>query len=398
MEQPIRVLRIIARLNVGGPAIQAIMLTRLLEPRGYRTRLVRGREGPAEGNMDYLAADVGVAPTLVGSIRRDPGPQDLVAMVNLVGILRRDRPALVHTHAAKAGTLGRLATLLAFPRRERRPRIVHTFHGHSLTGYFSGRKAGVYRMIERSLARRSDVLVAVSDEVRDELVQMEVAAADRFVVIPLGFNLAPFMDDSDRAVRRADLRAQWSIGADESVVTLVARLVPIKRVDRFLRVARILAERPKMRFVVVGDGELREALAASADARALGDRLLWAGFRRDMPDVCFASDVIMLTSDNEGTPVSLIEAQAAAVPTVSTDVGGVCSTVRDGQTGVLLPREDISGLAAGVSRLLDERELALCMAAAGRQHAASSYSIGRLVDDHDELYRRLLAHPSGPAR
>lgn len=395
----IRIVRVIARLNIGGPAIQAITLTRLLESRGYRTRLVRGRESPTEGSMDYLAQELGVVPTLVGSLQRDPGPGDAAALAKLVSLLRRERPHIVHTHAAKAGTLGRAAALIAFPARGRRPVLIHTFHGHSLTGYFSGRTAERYRAIERFLAKRTDALVAVSDEVRDDLTRLAVAESERFVVIRLGFDLAAFLDDTKREPRRAAVRAQWGVAPDEQLVTLVARLVSIKRVDRFLAVARLLAERPSTRFAVVGDGELREQLTRSPDAVALGDRLIWSGFRRDMPDVCFASDVVMLTSDNEGTPVSLIEAQAAAVPVVGTDVGGVRSAVRDGTTGILARADDVFGLVGAVNKILDDADLAARFAAAGRQHARSSYALERLVDDHDELYRKLLpaGHPSRPA-
>src|SRR3954447_3605819 len=227
----VRLVRIIARLNVGGPSIQAITLTRRLEARGYRTRLVRGREGAREGSMDYLASELGVITTHV-PMRRDPGLSDLAALRRLVAILRADRPEIVHTHAAKAGTLGRVAALIACGRS--RPVLVHTFHGHSLTGYFSGRTAAVYRSIEGWLARRTDVLVAVSAEVRDELVQLGVAPPERFVVVPVGFDLARFLDDSDRGRRRAALRSEWGLAADAEVVTLVARLVAVKRVDRFL--------------------------------------------------------------------------------------------------------------------------------------------------------------------
>lgn len=387
--QTVRLVRVIARLNIGGPAIQAITLTRLLEPRGYRTRLIRGRENPSEGNMDYLASELGVVPTLVESMRRDPGPSDVLALRTLAAILRRDRPEIVHTHAAKAGTLGRLAACIAFPRRSNRPILVHTFHGHSLTGYFAGGTARTFLEIERRLARRTDVLVAVSTEVRDDLVRLGVSEFEKFVIIPLGFDLESFLDDSDRATRRAAVRAQWGFGPDDEVVTLVARLVPIKRVDRFLRVARLIAKHRQARFVVVGDGELRDELAASEPARALGDCLVWAGFRRDMPDVCFASDVVMLTSDNEGTPVSLIEAQAAAIPVVGTDVGGVRSAMLDGVTGVLAPPEEEQQLAAATRSLLDDRALAARMGRAGRTHATSSYGVERLVEDHDRLYRGL---------
>jgi glycosyltransferase involved in cell wall biosynthesis len=384
-----RVTRIIARLNVGGPAIQAITLTRLLEPFGWSTHLVRGAESPSEGSMDYLATELGVVPTLIPEMRRDPGRDDIVALWKLVRILRADRPAIVHTHAAKAGTLGRVAALIAFPRRTHRPILVHTYHGHSLTGYFSGRTAGVYRRIEQALARVTDRLVAVSGEVRDDLVALRVAPAAAFEVIPLGFDLTPFTDDTDRAARRAALRTQWGISSDAPVVTLIARLVPIKRVDRFLRVATRLSDRPDTRFVVVGDGELREALTASPEAAALGDRLVWAGFRRDIPDVCFASDVIVLTSDNEGTPVSLIEAQAAAVPVVGTDVGGVRSAVRDGHSGTVVAADDEAGLAAAVTALLDDPPKAMIMASNARDHALRFFTVTRLVNDVDRLYRML---------
>ncbi|MGH3828517.1 MAG: glycosyltransferase, partial [Pseudonocardiaceae bacterium] len=269
-QQPTRVTRIIARLNVGGPAIQAITLTRELERHGFRTRLIRGSEDPAEGNMDYLATELGVRPTLVASLRRDPGLGDLRALAALVRLLRSDRPAIVHTHAAKGGTLGRIATLIAFPRRRTRPVLIHTYHGHSLTGYFSGRTAGFYRLVEKLLAPATNRLIAVSQEVQDELVALGVAPAPKFTVIALGFDLTPFTDDRRRAERRARLRGAWGVEDHELLVTLIARLVPIKRVDRFLALAARLSERPEVRFAIVGDGELRAQLEASPEARALG--------------------------------------------------------------------------------------------------------------------------------
>jgi glycosyltransferase involved in cell wall biosynthesis len=383
---PIPVLRVIARLNIGGPAIQAISLTALMQALGYRTRLVRGSESADEGTMDDLAQAMGVQPTLIASMRRDPGPGDLLALAQLVRIARRDRPALVHTHAAKGGTLGRVAVMLAFPRR--RPKVVHTFHGHSLTGYFSSRTARIYTRIERFLAKRTDVLIAVSEEVRDDLVGLGVAPLEQFEVVRLGLDLSAFADDADRAARRAALRAHWGVGDAERVVTLVARLVPIKRVDRFLETAALLRETDNTRFVIVGDGELRSELQASEAARAVGDRLVWAGFRRDVPDVCFASDVVVLTSDNEGTPVSLIEAQAAAVPVVSTSVGGVRSVVLDGETGLLA--DDPQALAAAIGSLLADPQRRAAMAARGREHVLGTFGVERLVGDLDRLYRRLL--------
>jgi glycosyltransferase involved in cell wall biosynthesis len=385
-----RITRIIARLNIGGPAIQAITLTHLLEQHGYHTRLIRGQEGPEEGNMDHLAVELGVRPTLVREMRRDPGPGDLLALWRLIRLLRQDRPHIIHTHAAKAGTLGRVAALIAFPRRSTRPPLVHTYHGHSLTGYFSGRTAALYRIIERILARFTDRLLAVSPEVRDDLIELRVAERTKFEIVALGLDLRRFADDAARVERRNRLRSEWGVPSDAKLVTLVARLVPIKRVDRFLRVARRLSEDPGVHFAVVGDGELRERLQSSPEAVELQGRLTWTGFRSDIPDVCVASDLVMLTSDNEGTPVSLIEAQAAAVPVVGTDVGGVRSAVLEGATGLLVAPSDEAGLAAAAARLLENGALAEQMARRARENAIRLFSVERLVFDLDRLYRTLL--------
>jgi glycosyltransferase involved in cell wall biosynthesis len=385
---PTRVVRIIARLNIGGPAIQAISLTRSLEPLHYATILVRGTEEAREGTMDPLAHRLGVRPRRVPSLRRAPGWHDLRALGALVRIIARERPQIVHTHAAKAGTLGRIAAIVA-PGRSGRV-LVHTFHGHSLRGYFSPRTARFYLIVERLLARRTTRLVAVSEEVRDDLVSLGVAPLQRFEVIPLGFDLSSFSPPADQGRRRARLRAELGIPADLRLITIVARLVPIKRVDRFLRIACQLADRADVHFLIVGDGELRQGLRASPEARALADRVTWAGFRADMPDIYFASDVVVLTSDNEGTPVSLIEALAAGVPVVSSRVGGVPSVVRNGQTGLTDAAQDEDRLGRAVGRLLDQPELALRLASQGREHALGHFSIDTLVSRTDRLYCELL--------
>jgi glycosyltransferase involved in cell wall biosynthesis len=345
--------------------------------------------------MDGLAARLGVRPVTVEPLRRDPGVHDAAALGALVRACRRIRPHIVHTHAAKAGAVGRTAALLASLARP--PILVHTFHGHSLTGYFSSPTAALYRRIECFLARRTARLVAVSKEVRDDLVALGVAPADRFAVIPVGFDLSPFLADAaPRAQARAALRNELGIPADAHVVTLVARLVPIKRVDRFLRVAGMVENRVDVRFLVVGDGELGPALRASPDALALGPRLIWAGLRHDMPSVYFASDVVVLTSDNEGTPVTLIEAQAAGLPVVSTAVGGVPSVVTDGDTGRLAAPSNERGLAEAVYGLLDDESLAAPMADRGRARVTAGFSLDRLVADVDGLYRRLLEQRMRP--
>ena len=392
----IRIARIIARLNIGGPAIQAITLTACLEQRGYSTTLVRGQEGPDEGSMDDLAHELAVAPVLVRWLRRDPGRHDLAALAALTALMRREHPQIVHTHAAKAGTLGRLAALIAFPRRRSRPLLVHTYHGHSLTGYFSPRVASVYRLIERVLGRCTDRLIAVSEEVRDELVELGVAPKSEFEVIRLGFDLSAFAVDGDsRGRARNALRAELGIPPDARVVTLIARLVPIKRVDRFLQLAASLRDLSDVRFLIVGDGELREQLQRAAIASELHDRLVWAGFRRDMPAVYFASDLVVQTSDNEGTPVSLIEAQAAGLPVVSTRVGGAASVMRP-HTGCLVERDDHEGLTAAVRELLGDADRARQMGQAAAEHARARFDLAHLIDELDGVYRDLLRRRGMP--
>jgi glycosyltransferase involved in cell wall biosynthesis len=387
---PVRLVRIISRLNIGGPAIQAITLTQRLTPLGYETTLIRGREAPDEGSMDYLAEQLNVRPVLIRSLERNPGPHDLVALYLLVRALRACQPRIVHSHAAKAGTLGRLAALLAFPR-SRRPVLVHTFHGHSLSGYFSSPRSAAFLRIERFLARRTDRLIAVSAEVRDDLAELGVAPRDRFAVVPLGFDLSSFLlADPERGRRRRAMRAELGIADDALVVTLVARLVPIKRVDRFLRVAALLRDVPGVRFVIVGDGELRDELQASAEARALGPALVWVGFRRDMPDVYFASDVVAQTSDNEGTPVALIEAQAAGVPVVTTAVGGVASAVLDRESGRITSVDDDAAIAHAIRDYLYDPGRRREHGERGRRHVEQRFTLDGLVASVDDVYRVLL--------
>ena len=394
---PRRVLRVIARLNVGGPSIQAITLTRLLEERGYETRLVRGREGAREGSMDALAWQLGVRPVSLPTLKRRIGLADLASLVFLVRQIREWQPQILHTHAAKAGALGRTAALLAGRRRP--PVIVHTFHGHVLTGYFSPAISAVFTAIERALARVTTCLIAVSEEVRADLVRLGVAPPERIIVLPLGFDFSRFdVPEEGRRERREAFRRGFEIPLDAPLVTLVGRLEPIKRVDRFLRVANLIEEPGETRFLVVGDGTLREELQQSREALRLGNRLVWAGLRNDMPDVYFASDVLAVTSDNEGTNVSAIEAQAAGVPVASTRVGGMPSVVGDGESGFITEREDERALASAIVRLLLDDDLRLSFGVAGEQTARATFSLGRLVDNVDELYRHLLGENVGRER
>jgi GT2 family glycosyltransferase/glycosyltransferase involved in cell wall biosynthesis len=387
-----RVLSVIARLNVGGPAIQAITLAHLLEEHGYETLLVRGREGPREGSMDSLAEQFGVVPVELPTLKRRIGIGDLASLVFLIQKIRNWRPQILHTHAAKAGALGRMAALLAMGRRP--PVIVHTFHGHVLTGYFPPLISAAFTAIERILARYTTCLVAVSEEVRADLVRLGVARAEQILVLPLGFDFSRFdASAEERRERRQGLRNELGIPSEAPLVTLVARLEPIKRVDRFLRGATRVRTSPETWFLIVGDGALREQLQESREAVQIGDRVVWAGLREDMPDVYFATDVLAVTSDNEGTNVSAIEAQAAGVPVVSTRVGGMPSVVAEG-TGLLVEPEDEDGFARALERLLLDQELLQRLGRHGAEHARAEFSLARLIDNVDALYRRLITQAS----
>ncbi len=389
-----RVLRIITRLNVGGPAIQAARLTTDLRPLGYDTALVHGHVAAGEGNMrDLLAADEpGVY--YVDSLCRPIRPaDDWRAFLRLGEVLREFQPAIVHTHMAKAGLLGRLATF-AYNRtagRARPARIVHTYHGHVLEGYFSPAMTAALIRTERWLGRGTDVLVAISPRIRDELIgRFRIAPLDRFRIVPLGFDLAPLA--AVGPAERAAARRRLEIPLDALVVTTVGRLTAIKNHELLLNAARDVASAsPRAIFLIAGDGELREPLEARARALGLGDRVRWLGWRRDLATIYGATDVFALTSRNEGTPVALIEAMAAAVPGVSTDVGGVADVIADESTGILVPLDDPLALAAAVTRLLADDHTRREMGARARQAVLARYDVKRLVSDIDALYRSLMA-------
>jgi glycosyltransferase involved in cell wall biosynthesis len=293
---------------------------------------------------------------------------------------------------AKAGTLGRVAAAIynqTAGRRER-ARVVHTYHGHVLEGYFSAAKARLFLAIERQLARATDRIVAISPSIRNELLgEYAIGAAEQYSVIPLGFDLAPLAAIDDAARLRA--RAALGIGAADQVVTTVGRLTAIKQHRLFLETAALVAKRnPAALFLVVGDGELRADLEAAAQTLGITARTRFLGWRRDLDTIYGATDVFLLTSRNEGTPVALIESLAAGVPGVSTKVGGVEDVIDRDSLGCLAPFGDAGALADHVTRLLGDCALRRRMGDAGRQAVLARYGLDRLVDDVERLYRELL--------
>lgn len=383
----VRVLRIIARLNVGGPAHHVSILSGRLDTERYDTLLLAGRLGPGEGSFEELAARYGTQLGYVDGLGPEIDPvADARALLSLVATIRSFRPHIVHTHTAKAGALGRLAARLALGPR---PIVVHTYHGHVLTGYFGPLRTGIFRTVERALAPMTDCLIGVSGATVDDLVALRIAPRARFCAIPIGLDLDAFL----RAEAADGEAFRREVGAEpgDVLAVFVGRLAPIKRVDVLLEaVSAVRRTAAPIRLAVVGDGELRNDLEAQAHALGLDAAVTFCGFRNDLPQIAAACDIAVLSSDNEGTPVALIEAAAASRPAVSTRVGGVPDIVRP-QTGLLVEPGDPAALGTALAKLAGDRGLRERMGRAARAHVGERYCAERLVGDVDELYTQLLA-------
>jgi glycosyltransferase involved in cell wall biosynthesis len=372
----IRVLRIIARMNVGGPALQVSALARHLDPDRFEHRLLVGSVGPGEADyLDLRAPDVEVV--RIEGLGRAPRPgDDARALAAIMRELRRFRPDVVHTHTAKAGVLGRSAAVAA-----RVPFRVHTFHGHLLHGYFSPAVTRAVVLTERALARATTLLVAVGEQVRDDLLAAGIGRPSQFLVVPPGVELPP-------APAPAAARALLGLRPDVPVVAFVARLIPVKRPDRFVAAATALARRfPEVQFLVAGEGPLLDDMRRQA--AGLGDAVRFLGWRRDVETIYSAADVTVLTSDNEGMPVSLIEAATVGCPAVTTRVGSAGEVVLDGVTGFVVdPAPD--AIADATARLLADGELRSRFGAAAAAHARDRFSHNRLVGDLTTAYEDLV--------
>ena len=382
--QRIRLLRVIARLNIGGPAIHATLLTDRLDPARYDSLLVAGTEEPWEGNYLTLhgrsVPQLTILPELGREIRGWP---DLRVLVRLVRLMREQRPHIVDTHTAKAGVLGRLAARLAGV-----PIVVHTYHGHVFQGYFSPAKTAIFLAIERWLARRTDRLLAVSETVRSELLSLGIGTQAQLEVMPLGLDLDGFLRSEQL---RGQLRAELSLRETALLVGIVARLVPIKAHEVFLNAAAVVARRvPESQFLVIGDGVRRSELHTLARRLGLNDRVRFLGWRGDLTRIYADLDLVVLSSRNEGSPVSLIEAMAAGRAVLATRVGGVPDLVEEGVTGSLVPPDDASALAERMIELLEDPERRRVFGEAGRKRVCPAFGVDQLLANVDRLYTSLI--------
>lgn len=388
-----RVARVITRLNIGGPSIQAIDLSRELTVSGFETCLIHGHLAEGEGDMTKLLPLGDTRTVYIDDLVRPISPlQDLRAFWRIYRALRRWRPDIVHTHMAKAGSLGRLAALAYNGTRGagRRARLIHTYHGHVFEGYFGSPSTRIILFIERWLGKHTDALIAISPQVKKDLLETYgVAREEQLRLIPLGFDLDRLLAVSPKG--REQARASFQIPAEAIVVTTVGRLTAIKQHTLFLEMADRLAKRSdRFLFLIVGDGELRTALETRATELGLGSRVRFLGWRGDLENVYGATDVFVLTSRNEGTPVALIEAMAAGVASVSTDVGGVRDVVTGPHLGSLVPFGDAAALADAVMLLADAPGRRVDVGRAGRASVRERFHSSRLLEDIRTLYWELL--------
>jgi glycosyltransferase involved in cell wall biosynthesis len=384
----VRVVRVIARLNMGGPALHVAYLTAGLRERGYETTLVAGTLAKGEDSMAFVADELGVPVERVEALQREISPfRDMLAILRLARIIRRVRPEILHTHTAKAGAVGRIAAMLAGDARP--PIVVHTFHGHVLRGYFGTLRSRAFALLERWLARSTTCLVAVSPQVRDDLVRLGVARAHKFAVIRLGIEL----DDRVRAKEngRHETRRMLGIPPDAFTVGWIGRMTGVKRTDDVLLAFRSLRERGvTARLCLVGDGPDRQHVERRAHDLGVMRETLFLGYQDDVAPYFAAFDAFILPSANEGTPVTTIEALAAGKPVVATRVGGVPDVVRDGEDGFLVDPGNVVELAERLAALAHDPALRERMGAAGRARVLPRYAVQRLVEDVDRLYRALL--------
>jgi glycosyltransferase involved in cell wall biosynthesis len=403
--QRTKIVRIIARLNVGGPARHVVWLTSGLEEAGYQSLLVAGSVPPGEEDMSYFAEQMGVKPLYIPEMSREISLMDAVTTWKLFRLLLRERPDIVHTHTAKAGTVGRVAGFLyrwltpgVLMGKPRRCKFVHTYHGHVFHSYYGRLRTGIFLTIEKLLAGLvTDRLVVVSQQQAEEIGRkFRVGRADQIRIIRLGLDLSLF---ENYANRRARFRQELGIGDNVTLVGIVGRLTEIKNHEMFLRSAARLETDVPVRFVVVGDGSLREDLEKQAKSLGLEEKVIFAGGRKDPEYFYPALDICALTSRNEGTPLTLIEAMANARPVIATSVGGVVDllgdVVEEGvynicERGISVSPNDVDAFAAGLGRLINDKDLRDQLGRRGFEFVDHNYGKERLLEDIKNLYGELL--------
>jgi glycosyltransferase involved in cell wall biosynthesis len=392
-----RILRIINRLNLGGPTFNVSYLTKYMAPE-YETMLVSGMKDESEESSEFIVNDLGLTPVYIPEMRREINfIQDRIAYQKIKKLIQEFKPDIVHTHAAKAGAIGRLAA-----KSCKVPIIIHTFHGHVFHSYFSPSKTKIYVEIEKYLAKTSTCIIAISESQKIELSKtFNICTPEKIEIVKLGFDLLKFQENQPE--KRTSFRARYNIDADEIVIGIVGRLVPVKNHFFFLEVLKAVftITTKKVRAFIIGDGELREKIAQYAKELGLDSvdanmenrkaQLTFTSWIKEVDFVYAGLDIVALTSLNEGTPVSLIEAQAANKPVVSTRVGGVENIVLHNHTGLLSENGGKETFVKNIVQLIENEEFRKALSQGGWRHVKEQFHYERLVKEMRLLYDRLLA-------
>ena len=401
----LRVLRILNRFNLGGPTFNAAYLTKYMGS-DFETLLVGGANDSSEKNSEYIANQLGLNPQTISCMRREISPyNDFRALQQLKNIIRNFRPHIVHTHASNAGALGRQAAISL-----NAPVIVHTFHGHVFDSYFNNMKAGLYKTIERHLAKKSSGIIAISENQKDDLAnKYKICESEKIKVIPLGFDLNRFKENMD--YKRFEFRSKYQIKDDEIAIGIIGRLVPVKNHEMFLVSLKQLLGKTskKVKAFIIGDGEMRKHLERKTSQLGLNQlsvngntpvnnaNITFTSWITEMDEVNAGMDIIALTSLNEGTPVSLIEAQAANKPIVTTAVGGIENVVMPNKTA-LISQNNPDDFSEKLLQLVENDALREGMSKAGWDHVSNRYHYKRLIKDMTNYYLELLEKSKTPHR
>jgi glycosyltransferase involved in cell wall biosynthesis len=391
-----RVLRIFNRLVVGGPVLNVIYLTKYMAPE-YETLLVVGEKEDHEKSAEHLAQQLGIKFVTIKGMGRSINPSsDYFAYKELRKLIKSFKPDIVHTHAAKPGTLGRLAAA-----SEKVPAIVHTFHGHVFHSYFNSAKSKFFINTERFLARKSDAIIAISEQQQKELVyDFKIAPAEKFRVVPLGFDLGRFRTKQEE--KRKKFRTEFNLAEDEIAIGIIGRLVPVKNHYLFLKAIKHVFDNSskKVKAFIIGDGETRSDLEnilkeinipfSTEHSSEHVYPFVFTSWRSDVDVINAGLDIICLTSFNEGTPVSLIEAQAANKPIVSTRVGGIADIVIEDETALLANVQETEKFSNQLLQLVEDDDLRKKMGERSHGHVMERFSYQRLVNDMSQLYYELL--------
>ena len=387
-KRKIKILRIINRFNIGGPTYNATFITRFMSDE-FETVLIGGLPEEGEADSLHILNEYGVKPILIPELKRNPNFfSDRKALKKIKTIIEEFKPDIVHTHAAKAGALGRKA---AFDCKV--PVVVHTFHGHVFHSYFGKFKTEVFRRIEKRLASKSSGIIAISDQQKNELSEKyAIANKNKIEVIPLGFDLNPFQVDLE--IKRQKTRNKFNLTDDQIAVAIIGRLAPIKNHKLFLDSIEIanLKTSKKPVFFIVGDGETRKEIEIQIEKiktnQTIDIRL--TSWIQDIKTFNAGMDIICLTSNNEGTPVSLIEAQACNIPVISTNVGGVKDIVNENETGFVVPRNNPEKFAEKLLELIEDEKKREKMSQNGWSFVKDNFHYQRLVNDMENYYQNLL--------